>query len=120
MNDDDPVPVPRTELRKIGSRVIGIIVGVLVVGGALGWALLRVNDAVDEVHAEIRRSEAERCRITLLSRDGSLEKDIRVWTRFGREAGAPQDRIDEFIEGIREDYEALPLPADCVDQEKEE
>lgn len=122
MNDD--VRLERAELRKISSRVVGIIVGLLVVGGALGWALVRVDgavkdvdDAVDQIHAEIERSEAERCRVTLLSREGSLEKDIRVWSRYGHEIGAPQDRIDEFIEGIREDYEALPVPADCQDQE---
>lgn len=71
------------------------------------------EQAVQEVHEEIVRSEAERCRVTLLSREGSLAKDLRVWTRFGHEIEAPQDRIDEFLDGIREDYEGLPVPADC-------
>ena len=113
----DTVPVPRAELSRLSSRVVGVIVGLLIVGGALGWALVRVNDAVAEVHEEVRRAEADRCRITLLSREGSLEKDIRVWTRDKRGAGATQDEIDEFIDGIRDDYNALPVPADCRTEE---
>jgi len=116
---NDPVAVPRSELRQIGSRVVGIVLGVLIVASALGWAVWRVDGAVDDVHAEIARSEAERCRVTLLSRSGSLDKDIRVWSRYGETIGAPQEAIDEFIDGIREDYEALPVPSDCQDQDKE-
>lgn len=77
------------------------------------YGILRVENAAREVHRETQRAQEERCRNTLLSREGSLEKDIRVWTRFGREVDAPQERIDGFIAGIREDYEALPLPYDC-------
>lgn len=81
------------------------------------YGIARVESAARDVDREVQRSQDARCRSTLLSREGSLEKDIRVWTRFGREIDAPQERIDHFIEGIREDYEALPLPYDCEVEE---
>lgn len=109
----DPVPVPRSELRQLSSRVVGIVLGVLIVAGALGWAVWKVDSAVDDVHAEVDRSAAERCRVTLVRQDRSLTKDIRIFTRLGHELGASQARIDEFVDGIRADYEALPIPADC-------
>lgn len=84
------------------------------------YGILRVEAAAREVHRETQRAQEERCRVTLLAREGSLEKDIRVWTRFGREIEAPQERIDQFIEGIREDYESLPLPYDCEAEQEEE
>lgn len=115
----DPVTPLVGTLKQIRRYVVGIFVGVLFLAGA-AWrteqAARDAHRAAEAVKVETRRSDAERCRVTLLSREGSLEKDIRVWTRFGREIGATQERIDEFIEGIREDYEALPVPADCPDQ----
>jgi hypothetical protein len=115
---NDRVDVPRSALRDIRGFLAGIAVGVLFLGAA-AWrselAARDAHDAAEAVKVETQRSDAERCRVTLLSREGSLEKDLRVWTRFGHEIGAPQDRIDEFLAGIREDYEALPVPSDCGD-----
>lgn len=110
---DQPVVATRGSFRSLRGLVLGVIVGILVLGGSLAWGLWRVERAAREVHVEVTRGEEERCRVTLLSRQGSLDKDIRIFTRLGRELGAPQERIDEFIVGIREDYAHLPVPADC-------
>lgn len=122
MSDREPLVATKTTLRQARGYLVGIVVGLLFMGGAVvrvDQAADDARDAAGDVHREVQRSEDERCKVTLLSREGSLDKDIRIWTRFGHELGATQERIDEFIEGIRADYEALPVPADCQDQDKE-
>jgi hypothetical protein len=118
VSDANHVDVPRSALGQLRGFVAGIFVGVLFLAGA-AWrselAARDAHDAAEAVEVETRRSDAERCRVTLLSREGSLEKDIRVWTRFGHAIAASDEQIAEFIAGIREDYEALPDPSDCED-----
>lgn len=97
--------VSRPNVRRVAAYTFVVVVFCI--------GLWRVESAAREVHRETQRAEEERCRVTLLSREGSLEKDIRVWTRFGREIEAPQDRVDAFLDGIREDYASLPTPSDC-------
>lgn len=116
VSDPSRVVVPRSALSQVRGFLLGITIGVVFLAAAAWRADTAARDAhkaAEAVQVETRRSDAERCRVTLLSRAGSLEKDIRIWTRFGHELGASQARIDEFIKGIRSDYEALPIPSDC-------
>lgn len=94
---------------------------VLVVAVA-AWGLIQVDNSADDAHhaavqvrREAERSEAERCRITLLSRQGSLDKDIRIFTRIGRQFDVDPEQMEILLNGIREDYAQLPVPADCRD-----
>jgi hypothetical protein len=94
--------MPRWRWRALRTALI--FAGIYLLG--LGWFTYQGFQHDED-------QDRDRCRVTLLGREGSENKDRVIFGRLAERFGVDEEDRDFIMRTIEDAYADLPEPADC-------